>query len=205
MYEDHITASGKLKWASPDLREAKLERFKNTFKVNNIYYYQYIDNYLLIFLSPDVTSGKYLTEISAQQLSWLEETLASNKTKPTLIFFHAPLAGTLAQYNKEVNTPNFIAQPEKQLHELLMKNPQILLWVSGHTHTPATNPSFDETINLYEGKILDLHNPTLDGKIIWTNSIYLYPDKIFIRTFNHNTGEFVESLDRTLPVNLAAK
>lgn len=205
MYEDQLTASGKLKWASPDLRATKLERFKNTFKINNIYYYQYIDNYLLIFLSPDVTSGKYLTEISAQQLSWLEETLASNKTKPTLIFFHAPLAGTLAQYNKEVNTPNFIAQPEKQLHNLLIKNPQILLWVSGHTHTPATNPSFDETINLYEGKILDLHNPTLDGKIIWTNSIYLYPDKIFIRTFNHNTGEFVESLDRTLPVNLAAK
>ena len=205
MYEDHLTASGKLKWASPDLRAAKLERFKNVFKVSNLYYSRDIDNYLLIFLSPDVTNGKYLTEMSAQQLSWLEKTLAANKTRPTLIFFHAPLAGTLASYNKDANTPNFVAQPEKQLHDLLMNNPQILLWISGHTHTPATNPSFDAPINFYEGKILDLHNPTLDGKTIWTNSIYLYPDKISIKTYNHQTGEFVESLDRTIPVNCTAK
>ena len=205
MYDDYLSANGKLKWASSELRAAKLERFKSTFQLNDLYYGRYIDNYLLIFLSPDVTDGKYLTEISLQQLSWLEKTLANNKTKPTLIFFHAPLAGTLKQYNKEVNTPNFIAQPEKPLHDLLIKNPQILLWVSGHTHTPATNTSFDEAINFYEGKILDLHNPTLDGKIIWTNSIYLYPDKILIRTFNHNTGEFIESLDRNIPVNLTAK
>ncbi len=205
MYEDYLTTNGKLKWASPELRAAKLERFKNAFRLNDLYYIRYIDNYLLVFLSPDVTNGKYLTEISSQQLSWLEKTLAANKTRPTLMFFHAPLAGTLASYNKDANTPNFIVQPEKQLHDLLMKNPQILLWVSGHTHTPATNPSFAEAINLYEGKILNLHNPTLDGKIIWTNSIYLYPDKISIRTFNHNTGEFVESLDRTIPVDLAAK
>ncbi|MHC1718668.1 MAG: metallophosphoesterase [Acidaminococcaceae bacterium] len=201
MYDDSLTTNGKLKWASPELRAAKLERFKNTFRVNDLYYSRYIDNYLLIFLSPDVTNGKYLTEISAQQLSWLEKTLDANKTRPTLIFFHAPLAGTLASYNKDANTANFVAQPEKQLHDLLMSNPQILLWASGHTHTPATNPSFAAAINFYEGKILNLHNPTLDGKIIWTNSIYLYPNKIFIRTFNHTTGEFIESLDRTIPVN----
>ena len=205
MYEDHLTENGKLQWASPELRAAKLERFKNVFQVNNLYYSRGIDNYLLIFLSPDVTNGKYLTEISLEQLSWLEKTLTANKTSPTLIFFHAPLAGTLASYNKDANTPNFVAQPEKKLHDLLMNNPQILLWVSGHTHTPATNPSFDAPINFYEGKILDLHNPTLDGKTIWTNSIYLYPDKIYIRTFNHQTGEFVESLDRTIPVNFTAK
>ncbi|MGE4589529.1 MAG: metallophosphoesterase [Acidaminococcaceae bacterium] len=201
MYDDSYSASGKLKRAAPALRAAKLERFKIVFQVNKLYHSQYIDNYLLIFLSPDVTNGKFLTEISEQQLSWLEKTLADNKTKPTLIFFHAPLAGTLAQYNKEVNTSNFIAQPEKPLHDLLMQNPQILLWVSGHTHTSATNPSFNDTINLYEGKILNLHNPTLDGKTIWTNSIYLYPNKIEIKTFNHSTGEFVESLDRTIPIN----
>ena len=205
MYEDHLTANGKLKWASPDLRAAKLERFKNAFRINNLYYSKYIDNYLLIFLSPDATNGKHLTEMSKQQLSWLEKTLADNVTKPTLIFFHAPLAGTLESYNKDANTANFVAQPEKQLHDLLIANPQILLWISGHTHTPATSPSFASAINFYEGKILNLHNPTLDGKIIWTNSIYLYPDKIFIRTFNHKTGEFIESLDRTIPVNLMNK
>ena len=115
MYEDHLTASGKLKWASPELREEKLERFKNTFQLNDLYYGRYIDNYLLIFLSPDVTNGRYLTEISTEQLSWLEKTLVANKTRPTLIFFHAPLAGTLASYNKDANTPNFVAQPEKKI------------------------------------------------------------------------------------------
>ncbi len=51
--------------------------------------------------------------MSGAQVDWLDKELAQYSKKPTIIFFHAPLKDTLLTYNKSVNTPNFITQPEK--------------------------------------------------------------------------------------------
>ena len=51
-----------------------------------------------------------------------------------------------------------------------------------HTHTPPTQPTFANEVNYYHGKLLDVYNPTWDGKQVWTNSLYLYKDKIVIKT-----------------------
>ena len=79
-----------------------------------------------------------------------------------------------------MGSPRSFAQPSAKIDQILILNPQIKLWVSGHTHTPPTQPTFDNDINYYHGKILDVYNPTWDGKTIWTNSLYLYKDKIVI-------------------------
>jgi 3',5'-cyclic-AMP phosphodiesterase len=115
-----------------------------------------------------------------------------------MIFFHAPLQGTLKNHNKNANTPNFVAQPAEKLRELILQNGQIFLWVSGHTHTPATNESYASDINLYENQVMNIHNGDMNRGTIWTNSLYLYPDKVVVKTFNHKKAFWMEAFERTL-------
>ena len=200
MYQDTLTAKNKLVRGTPEQRQEKLQRFKDTFGLSSLYYTKTMGKYLLIFLSPDMPKARFLTEMSPEELAWLQKTLAAHKEQPTICFFHAPLAGTLDNYSKTVNTPNFIAQPEESLRQILLANPQIVLWVSGHTHTPPTNASFaNDKVNCYLGtKILDVQNPTWDGDQVWTNSLYLYPGKIVIKTYDHKEQTFMEPLTRTV-------
>ncbi len=116
--------------------------------------------------------------------------------------FHAPLKNTLITYNNTVNTPDFIAQPENTIDGIIKENPQIVLWVSGHTYTPATNESYASTkVNTYGGHVRNIHTPDMDRETIWTNSLYLFPDKIVIRTFNHKSKQWIEAPDRTIGID----
>jgi len=65
-------------------------------------------------------------------------------------------------------------------------------------HTPPTNENYASEINLYEKQVTNIHNCDMNRATIWTNSLYLYPDKVSVRTFNHKTGAWVEKLDRTI-------
>ena len=181
-------------------RQAKLERFKREFNQQQLYYTQEHGRYLLVFLSTDSLESKVLCQFSQAQMSWLADVLAKNPNRPTIIFAHAPLAGTLSNYNRYINTPSFIAQPEIEIRDLLRQNHQVFMWVSGHTHTPATNKDFDSPINLYDGRVHDIQNPDLDREVIWTNSLYLYPDKVVIKTFRHSDKTWLDSLERTIEV-----
>ena len=196
-YADTYNKKGKLKKASPDIRLAKLQCFQQEFQQPELYYIKQAAPYLLVFLSVDRTDDVYTTGISAAQLHWLDTTLTTYSNQPTIIFFHAPLMGTLLPYNKSVNKVNDVAQPERELERILTSHPQVKLWVSGHTHTPPTQPSFANPVNYYHG-ILDVHNPTWDGEQVWTNSLYLYPHKIVIRTYDHLNKEFMPNLQRVV-------
>lgn len=196
MYADTTTAEGKLRRAGQELRRLKLKRFKQAFDLDELYYTKRIGRYLLIFLSPDVTDGKYLTEISASQLEWLRTTLTENSVFPTVIFFHAPLKGTLEAHR--LNPEQLYAQPFDKIHDILAVNPQIVLWISGHSHTAATTPGFNSGINVYDGRIVNIHNPSMTGKTIWTNSLYLFDDKIVVKTYNHTDGNWVARLERVV-------
>ena len=196
VYKDEPSPEGRLQKNDAAGRAKKLDLFQQRMGLEQLYYTRQFGKYFLIFLTPDAL-GSYLTELSEKQLQWFADQLKTHRDMPTLVFFHAPLAGTLPTYNKTVNTPNFVAQPEESIWRLLDANPQVRLWVSGHTHTPATNPGYADTaINTYTGHVVDIHNPTLDAKTIWTNSIYLYEDRIAVRTFNHTKGSWEEPLDR---------
>ena len=199
MYAD-APEGGKLAWATPKERALKLERFKQALGVPELHYTVTLGRYLLVFLSPDVTDGRFLTEISSAQLDWLADMLRAHPDAPTLIFFHAPLMGTLDTYSEKINSPQRVAQPEKAVHTLLMANPQVRAWVSGHTHTPPTQPSFLSDVNLYQGRVVGIHNTDMNRKTIWTNSIFLYDDKIVIRAWNHTEARWEDGLERTIPV-----
>ena len=198
IYEDAKSAQGRRVRGSPGSRSAKLARFRETFGVAEVYSSRRLDSYLLIFLSTDHLFSNHLAEISDRQLGWLRADLAKNGGVPTAIFFHAPLRGTLTNYNENANEDNFVAQPEREIRELLVRSPQVFLWVSGHTHTPATNESYAAPINLYENRVTNIHNADMNRERIWTNSLFFCPDRVVVKTFDHKTGAWMEKLERTV-------
>jgi 3',5'-cyclic-AMP phosphodiesterase len=198
IYEDYKSPKGTRIKGSLGSREAKLKLFKETFALPNVYYSKKVGNYLLVFLSADSLYSDNLTWMSDAQLNWLQSELTANKGLPTIIFYHAPLKGTLQNYNKTVNTEHFIAQPHDKIREIISGNHQVFLCVSGHTHTPATNESFNSAVNIFEKQVTNIHNANINRQTIWTNSLYLYPDKTHIKTYNHSTGEWLANMERTI-------
>jgi Icc protein len=197
MYDDFLNSKGNKTKAFSGNQEKNLTIFKETFNLPDFYYTKKVGNYNLIFLAAD-EFGSSEPRISQRQLDWLRSELGRNKKLPTIVFYHAPLKGTLQAYNKDVNTSFYVVQPEDTMREIIRQNPQLFLWVSGHTHTPATNDSYASEINLYEKQVTNIHNCDMNRGTIWTNSLYFYPDKVSVRTFNHKKGEWLPNLDRTI-------
>lgn len=177
-------------------QEAKLGKFRQTFGLSHHYYDKWVGPYLLLFCSID--HDQWGTGMAEPQMDWLRRQLALHRHTPTIIFFHAPLNGTQYDFKRYVNKPHSVAQPEAPIRELLAANPQVFLWVSGHTHTPPTEPSFAAPVNRYLDQVTNIHNKDMKGETIWTNSLYLYPDRVEVRTFNHNTGQWLDEIDRTI-------
>jgi Icc protein len=198
VYDDYLNSQGKIKRGSSGSQHHKLQRFAKTFNLPNLYYSKKLGDYLLIFLSTDELNSHELARISKRQMDWWRSELLRNKELPTVVFFHAPLGGTLKNHNKKTNMPSFVAQPEESIRQLILKNSQIFLWVSGHTHTPATNENYASEINVYEGRVTNIHNCDMNRLTIWTNSLYLYSDKVLVKTFNHKKGGWMEGLERTI-------
>lgn len=196
IYEDYLNIQGKRVRAGRDSREMKLRTFRETFDLTQNFYSRKGRNYLLVFLSPEESA--YLAEMSEKQVEWLRLELEENKKTPTIIFFHAPLQNTLRNYNRDANTPNFIAQPSGKIHNVLASNPQVFLWVSGHMHTSPKEESFASAINVYEKRITNIHNTDMNRETIWTNSLFLYPDKIVVKTYNHKKGAWLPEFERTI-------
>jgi 3',5'-cyclic-AMP phosphodiesterase len=195
IYEDTLDENGKLKHASLEIQKQKRERFQQTFGLSKLYYSIEKEPYLLIFLSADTHA--YLSGISDVQALWFEEELKKYPKKPTIVFFHAPLNHTLESYKHWVNTPSFVAQPIEKIQSILKVHPQVFLWVSGHTHTSPLEKSFASAINLYEGHVTNIHNSDMNKETIWTNSLLLYSDKVMVKTYNHATQKWENSLERT--------
>ncbi len=177
-------------------QQAKLARFRQTFGLDQHYYKQEIGGYLLLFVSTD--HDRFGTGVGEAQLTWLRNQLLMHRNQPTIIFAHPPLQGTQTRFRRYVNRPTAVIQPAAWMHMLLITNPQVFLWVSGHTHTPPTEGSYASFINIYADRIINIHNNSMKGDTIWSNSLYLYPDRVQVRTFNHRQNCWQAELDRTI-------
>ena len=197
LYETPTWAGGGgYKPATRAAQEAKLALFRTTFHVPQYYSSKRIGNYLLLFLSTDHES--FNTGIGEAQMAWLRDELASNPRTPTIIVFHGPLHGTQLPFKRYINRPHAVAQPMEAIHALITANPQIFLWISGHTHTPPNEESFASPINLYANQVTNIHNTDMKRETIWTNSVLLYPHKVVIKTFNHQEGRWHPELERSI-------
>lgn len=199
--------------ASATARRTKLNRFKAAFSLSEIYYTKQVSPYLLVFLSTDHLYVSYRTALSDAQLDWLRAELAKNRNTPTIIFFHGPLEGTIGGENLVDNDPvNYMAQPHREIRRILVENPQVFLWVSGHAHIAPTNANFNHPINVYGQQVTTIHNPDMNGSSyisdkdqkgtkhehIWTNSLFLYPDRVVVKTYDHDKAVWMEPLTREI-------
>jgi Icc protein len=198
IYEDATNSRGRLVRGSAASRGTKLQRFKDTFGLEEVYYSRRLGEYFLVFLSTDDPVSNHLAQLSNRQLDWLRAELSTHSGHPTAIFFHAPLTGTLLNYNDHANKDDFVAQPQSALREVLLRNPQVFLWVSGHMHTPATNESFRAPINVFESQVTVIHNADMNRERIWTSSLFFHPDRVVVKTYDHKAGAWLESLERTV-------
>ena len=207
---------GQMRKAPPEVRQAKLKLLQDTFGLPATRYEKKFGRYLCLFISNDDLESPLLTTMSSGTLTWLRDELRRNPDAPTIIFFHGPLEGTIQNRNEVTGKAGFVAQPADRLRELLRHNPQVFMWVSGHTHIGATNASFaDREINRYDGRIAEIHNSDMDGRsylsendhgvtvhdTIWTNSLYLYPDKVVVKTYDHKKGTWLQALTREIRPN----
>jgi hypothetical protein len=128
----------------------------------------------------------------------LRAELRRHGTTPTVIFFHAPLRGTLLDFNDRVNKDDYVAQPHAELRELLLRNRQVFLWVAGHMHVSASNESYRSAVNLVEGQVTAVHVTDMQRERIWTTSLFFFPDRVAVKTFDHLKGAWVEDLERTV-------
>jgi Icc protein len=211
VYSEVPAVNGALQPANAAERFCHIQLFKKNF--GPLYSTKDLGSYLLVFLSADKIEGSIVgvkpvaVELSQAQLTWLKAVLKANRNRPTLIFCHTPLEGTIMPDSSE-NSPRNFTSPTKDIREILEKNPQVLVWASGHTHTPPTDPSFANEVNKFKGtSVLNVHNPAWEGDEIWTNSYYLYDDKIVIRTWSHKNHQWMDQFDRTisLPAELTAE
>jgi Icc protein len=198
IYEDATNAKGGRIRGSPESRATKLRRFQEAFGLEEVYSSRRVGDYLLVFLSTDHLLSSHLAQISARQMDWLRDELQRHSAIPTAIFFHAPLRGTLLDYNERANQDSFVAQPAAELRELLLKNPQVFLWVAGHMHVSATNESFRGSVNLFEYQVTAIHATDMERERIWTTSLFFFPDRVVVRTYDHKTRAWVKSLERTV-------
>ncbi|WP_028129886.1 metallophosphoesterase [Selenomonas sp. AE3005] len=199
-YKDEPVNKKKQKLAQGTLSEkkAKLAAFQKRYHLPAAYYARDVGNCRLLYLSPDGCGSN--VELSAEQLAWLQQEIATHKNGPVLFFCHGPLKGTLRTYNKKINTVSATAKPDTKLAEIMAAVPPGSLWISGHTHTPPTNDSYaDISVNRVNRNLVNIHNPTIDAKKLYTNSLYIYKDKIVIRTYDHNNGIWLQELERTFP------
>ena len=216
LYSD-VMENATMYQTGPEERSFKLERFRKAFNMNALYFSKDVGGYHLVYLSPDSLDTVYLTEMSPEQLAWLDVDLANNQDKPTIIFFHGSLEGTWAKNGKNCpEDPKFMAQPAAEVRDILSRNPQVMVWVSGHLHLGVYNESSrDAKIYTYDiNGVQNIHNPALLGTgfksaysddggsypAMWTKSMYLYGDKVLFRCYDHTNHCFLPELDQAILV-----
>jgi len=103
-----------------------------------------------------------------------------------------------------------MAQPQDRIRQIVKDNPQLFLWVSGHFHVTGVNRTFNSIENVYRKQVTLVHNSDMDGwgfhapwrswrhDTIWTNSLYLYQDRVEIKTYDHTAGVWLNKMNRTV-------
>jgi len=195
IYADTYNAQGNIVRCAPDLRAKKLGYFKAEMGLDSLQREEKLGGYELVYLCADSLDKKHQVGLSPESLAWLDDCLARNASLPTIVFFHAPLEWTVIANGSRASGDS-AAQPAAAIGEILGRHPQVFLWVSGHTHTKPSDPSFASPINLYDDRVMDIHCPDADRVDLYTNSLWLYPDHVLIRTYDHRKGAWLEALDR---------
>jgi hypothetical protein len=130
------------------------------------------------------------------QLNWLDQTLQKNKELKTIIFNHGPLINTVENPKLSQNS---WAQPWKDIDAILSRNSQVVAWISGHTHTCPTNNTFISPINIYQKRIINIHNCDLRNRPRhWITELVIDSSTLYINVFDEIRNKWDNKLSRSI-------
>lgn len=139
--------------------------------------------------------------LSDEQLAWFDRVLTAHREKPTLVFLHQPLAGTVLGTEEEGN----VAQ-EQQLRSILHRHPQVRLWFSGHTHFPLDQPgqivTQDRCTFVALGSTFYLIKPSgKDAGASQSRLLEVFPDRVSIRVRDHARRSWFDRCEFSVALN----
>ncbi len=185
--------------------EENIELFLNAFDLVRPYYAYEQSNILFVTLSTERHRSHewQCAEVflGDEQLSWFQETLASNPSTPTIVQCHAPVFGTKVPIDVDVHVRatnayvNHNHDPECLL-EIIRQHPQIVLWFSGHVDLSQGHVN---SICVHGG-VRFVHVGTHSSEKARDGArhsrvIDIQPKSICIRTFDHARRQIDSSYD----------
>lgn len=146
------------------------------------------------------TVNTYRLTLDAVTLEWCDARAIETKRR-CIIVFHAPLYGTVGTnvlpYNSYDPAWHAHSQDAYTIEQMLGKHPNIIAWVSGHTHSGPFVPNNVKSVNYGAGPLaavsigspLILPAGTAPG--ITSSMLSVYDDRIEVRYRDHGAGQWL--------------
>lgn len=118
-----------------------LDRFRKAFGQGQPYSSRIVNGIHFVMLADEqFKTAPYAPNwawLSPGQVQWFRKVLAEHRERPTIVSLHQPLQDTVIWSH---GGNDFAGTGQiKELRAIIKENPQIRLWLSGHTHIALTN------------------------------------------------------------------
>jgi len=193
LYKDNLV-NGEKKRGTPAEKKYKHGLFKKTLNLKSLYYAKKAGGHLLVFLPNDSLSAIPCVLPSDDAFEFLRKTLRENRDIPTIIFCHAPLAGSYGD-KKTMPPLQANAQPARKIQKILKDNPQVYLWFAGHLHITPSQKYFNCNENKVGG-VTVIHVPPSQIHNSWVQTVRLSPKGATVRTLDVRTGKYLKKHTR---------
>lgn len=142
--EQWLVNTGNHDFYDPDASdEEELRRFKEAFGLSTPYSNRVVGDLHIVMLADErwktAPGHREWAWLNPEQLQWFEKVLQEHKDKWTVVCLHQPLQETVFWSHGRSNTFAGCGQAA-ELRAILKQNPQVKLWLSGHTHMGAEVP-----------------------------------------------------------------
>lgn len=147
------------------------------------------------------TAASYRLAIDAATLTWCDARL-SETTRRCIMVFHAPLQNTVgtnpvAALPSNSQTWYASSQESYTIEQMLVKHPNIIAWVSGHTHTPPATPDIAIPVTYGPTRLaaISASSPFVllrgNPPEVCSALLSIYPDHIDVRYRDHGAGQWI--------------
>lgn len=188
----------------------ELRRFRSAFGLGQNYNNYVVGGVHFVLLADEQWMGapahKDWAWLTPAQLTWFEQVLNAHRDLPTAVFMHQPLNETVVA-SQGANAFGGSGQA-KELRALLARHRQIRLWFSGHTHqrleAPGQHVAQGHTHFIALGSTAFLNAQTSGGfhrsyDMSQSRLLYIYPDQLVVKGRDHQTKQWLNDLDVSVP------
>lgn len=208
--EQIVVTTGNHEFYDKEASDAvALQRFRAAFGLQQPYNNRVAGGIHLVMLADEQwkTAPRYpdWAWLTPEQVSWFEKVLAEHRDLPTVVCLHQPLQDTVLW---TFGGNDFAGCGQiKELRAILARNPQVKLWLSGHTHLRVEEPgqrvvqggvtyaSLGSTFYLFD-------SPSGRGKdpgASQSRMLEIWPDRLLLRARDHQRQAWLDDLDVSIP------